>query len=96
MTFGEVETVIINYDKLDKEKHKEQLIYDYNLADMISSFVLLKFDNKPIPKLYECFPDLFQDQKKKEEEDMKRIMLYKEQMIDFANYHNKKRKGVKK
>jgi hypothetical protein len=45
---------------------------------MISSFVLLKVDGKPIPKLYECFPDLFQDQKKKEEEDMKSIMLYKE------------------
>lgn len=96
MTFDEVETVIINYDKYDKNKHKEQLIYDYNLADLISSFTLLKMNGKPIPKLYDCYPDLFEDQKRKEKEDMKSIMLYKEQMLDFANYHNKKRKGVNK
>lgn len=37
------------------------------------------------------FPDVFKEEIQQAKQDEQALMLYKEQMIDFANYHNKKR-----
>lgn len=62
---------------------------------MTASFVLKGLDGKQIPSIGEMFPEIFQEQddlkKQQEDLDYKRAMLYKEQMLDFATAHNKKR-----
>ena len=83
----------MNYQQEQELKAKEAIVTNYNLATMVSSFVMNGMNGKSNPSLLELFPDMFQEelQKQKEEEDARYWQLYKEQMLDFAAAHNKKR-----
>ena len=93
LTIGEIRTVVLNYQHEQELKAKEAIVTNYNLATMVSSFVMNGMNGKSNPSLLELFPDMFQEelQKQKEEEDARYWQLYKEQMLDFAAAHNKKR-----
>lgn len=93
MTIGEIRTVVLNYQHEQELKAKEAIVTNYNLATMVSSFVMNGMNGKSNPSLLELFPDMFQEelQKQQEEEDARHWQLYKEQMLDFAAAHNKKR-----
>lgn len=82
MTYKEI-TIFID------EKSKYDLTMNYNLATMISQFVNLGLNGKPIPSIGELYPGLFNTAEPVEDN---RWMLWKERMIDYAHEHNKRRK----
>lgn len=82
MTYKEI-TLFID------ERSKYDLTMNYNLATMISQFVNLGLNGKPIPSIGEIYPGLFNTVKPVEDN---RWMLWKERMIDYAHEHNKRRK----
>ena len=83
MTYKEIVVFI-------EERSKSELINNYNLATQIAQFVNLGLNGKPIPPISEIYPGLFSNSVSKPVED-NRWMLWKEQMIDYAHQHNKKR-----
>lgn len=62
---------------------------------MVATFVNNGLNGKPIPSLNELYPNLFTDEVADQEEEKRKealaLALYKEQMLDFAAAHNKKR-----
>ena len=50
--------------------------------------------NEEVPSLYETYPDLFKEEIAAQD-TTNQWQFYKEQMLDFANLHNKKRGGEK-
>lgn len=90
MTVGEIVFIVDCYNEKANMEYKKDLAVNYALAQNIAVAVSCHFAGKQPPSLYETYPGLFKEQQPEEKED-KRWMLYKEQMIDFANRHNKKR-----
>lgn len=79
------------------EVSKEKLLMNYNLATMIALFVNNTMSGKEIPSINELYPAIYGEEKKPEEDDdYKAMMLYKEQMIDYANEYNLMRRDKKK
>lgn len=72
----------------DNEKSRKMNMYDS--AQLIATCVLNGLNGKPFPAIHEFYPSLFAAP---EPEEDKSWMLYKEQMIDFANSFNKKRQA---
>lgn len=58
---------------------------------MTANFVWAFYSGNKVPTLQEMFPDVFKEEIQQAKQDEQALMLYREQMIDFANYHNKKR-----
>lgn len=73
---------------------KQKVSLDYSLAQAISLAVLYRMNNDEVPSLYETYPDLFKEEIAAQD-TTKQWQFYKEQMLDFANLHNKKRGGEK-
>ena len=97
MTVGEVVFIINCYNERVTNDYKKDLALNYALAQNIAVAIGCSFSGKQTPSLYETYPELFQEQQPaaaKIKED-KAWMLYKEQMLDFANSHNKKRGEIK-
>lgn len=90
MTIGEVVFVIDCYNEKVTNEYRKDLALNYALAQNIAVAVGCSFSGKQSPSLYETYPELFKEQQPVVKED-KTWMLYKEQMLDFANSHNKKR-----
>lgn len=106
MTYGEIKLIIKKYNekmKLELEvKQREQEAHVaslYTLASLTAQFTLTLYGGKPIPSLEEVFPALAKENPEEEKinglskAEYNRMMLYKEQMIDFANQRNKLNKG---
>lgn len=89
MTLEEINLCIKSYQQKEELKAKEILASNYNSAFLIASFVGAMLNGKEIPTISQIYPDQFPDTTKKEE--TKAWMIYKEQMLDFAIAHNKKR-----
>lgn len=94
MTLGEITLYITTFHEKENARVKEQLSQNYNVAFLTAMFVLQGMNGKPFPTIQEVFPEWFASALPEEEED-KRWMLYKEQMLDFAKAHNKKRQIAK-
>lgn len=88
---------LLEYIKAIQEKEKQKRQAQYLQASLTANFVGCVMNGKPIPPIHQVFPEIYQDlvQKEQEEQDYKAMMLYKEQMLDFANYHNKRRQAKK-
>ncbi len=100
MTIGEIHIVIKSFQKQKEEEVKENLVGAYNTAFLTATFINSSMNGKPIPQMYELFPTLFHPEEDKSDEEIKEqefkaMMLYKEQMLDFAAAHNKRRNAVK-
>lgn len=88
---------LLEFIKVIQEKEKIRRQDTYLQASLTANFVGCILNGKPIPPIHQVFPEIYQDfiQKEQEEQDYKAMMLYKEQMLDFANYHNKRRQAKK-
>ena len=88
---------IIQYLKAIQQKQKEQREAIYLEAQLTANFVGYVLNGKQIPPIQNVFPETFKvaEQYKKKQEELQ-LALYKEQMIDWANAHNKQREKTKK
>lgn len=89
MTVGEIIFAIECYNERTREEYKKDLALNYALAQNIAVAVSANLSGQKAPSLYETYPDLFREEQPLQED--KTWMLYKEQFIDFAQAHNKKR-----
>lgn len=95
MTLAEIMLVIKSHYEEEQRKQKNTTINNYNLATMVADFVGLSLNGKEKPNLYDIFPTLFKEEceEQQAERDKLAMALYREQMLDFAKYHNKQRKA---
>lgn len=93
MTLKEINAFI----KAVQEKEKMNRLNAYLQASMTANFVGDILSGKPIPPIQNVFPELFDDllKKQQEEQDYKAMMLYKEQMLDYAKAVNQRNKANK-
>ena len=88
MTVGEISIYFNAYNEKEKQRQKEIIATNYNLASLISSFINRTMSGKQIPGIYELYPDLF-------EAPLESWEIYKAQFADFADKFNKQRGGKK-
>lgn len=90
---------LLEYIKAIQEVEKRKRQEQYLQASLTASFMGCVWGNKPIPPIHEVFPEIYVEQVQQEQtqqdKDYKAMMLYKEQMLDFANAHNKRRMAKK-
>lgn len=67
------------------------MVHNYSLAKNIAIFVSLAFNGKEIPTIYDTYPGMFDEYTPEIPKGSEPWRLYKEQMLDFAIMHNKKR-----
>lgn len=93
MTIKEINQFIKSIQQ--REKQIRQNIYLQ--ASLQANFVGCILNGKQIPPIQNVFPETFKvaEQDKKKQEELQ-LALYKEQMIDWANAHNKQRAKTKK
>lgn len=93
MTYGEVLDTISAYVKKEKQRQKETASNIYTLAFLIKIGVGSIFDEKiQYPSINELYHGLFDEEIKKAEEEKaeKDLIIWKQRMIDYAEYHNRK------
>ena len=90
-TIGEIVLYLKAYTEREEARSKELLTSNYNIAYLTACFVGYTFDGKPIPSIQQLFPTVFTEENVEKEQEEKALALYKEQMLDFAIAHNKKR-----
>lgn len=80
-----------------QEKEKINRLNAYLQASLTANFVGCILGGKQIPPIHQVFPENYQElaQKEQEEQDYKAMMLYKEQMLDYAMAVNKRNKAIK-
>lgn len=91
LTLGEINQILNGAQKKAEREAQEKIMLNYMLANDISIFVNLRLNGKPVPEFYELYPQYRQAETDVEVED-KSWMIYKEQFIDFSEYHNKRRR----
>lgn len=69
----------------------------YLMASLTANFVGCVMNGKQIPPIHQVFPEVYEElaQKEQEEQDYRAMMLYKEQMLDYAMAVNKRNKAKK-
>lgn len=89
--------LIETYQEKQEEESKREILLGYNTARLTAMFVLNGLNGKSSPSFNELFPGLLDqpkvDNNRLSAAEYQRAMMYKEQMIDFAIAHNKKRKA---
>ena len=97
MTLQEIIDVLEAFQEKTEDEAKKELLFSYNTARLTSMFVLNGLNGKSSPSFNELFPDLFAAEPVKTNEltqaEYNRTMMYKEQLLDCAIAHNKKRKA---
>lgn len=93
MTLKEILEFIKAVQKKEKQKRQEY----YLEATLIANFVGCVIGGKQIPAIHQVFPEIYQEEVKidQEKRDYQAMMLYKEQMLDYANRVNKRNKAIK-
>lgn len=93
MTYGEVVDTVKAFTNRKQSTLKERAIMDYKLADMIAVCVSKLLSNEvQVPALHEAYEFLFKEESKKQAEIMAKndMEIWKQRMINFAEYHNRK------
>lgn len=97
MTLGEILILITAYKRKRERELKERALMDYKLAQAIALNInlILSKDAKEVP-FTEIYKELFEDECRKSEERLKeeQAKLQKERMLEFAKWHNSRRKEV--
>lgn len=93
MTLKEINTFI----KSIQQKEKMNRTQTYLVASLTANFVGCVMNGKQIPPIHQVFPEVYEElaQKEREEQDYRAMMLYKEQMLDYAMAVNKRNKAKK-
>lgn len=93
MTYGEVLDTISAYVKKEKQRQKEVASNIYTLASLIKLGIgsLLGKDVQ-YPSINELYPGMFDEEIKKTQEQKaeQELIIWKQRMLDFAQYHNRK------
>ena len=78
-------------------QEKEKLSYSkaYLQASLVANFVGCIINGKTIPPIHQVFPELYTDEIEQERKQYMAEMLYKEQMLDWANAVNKRNRARK-
>ena len=93
LSLAELNMIIEAHSEIQEKQLKITAIQNYQLANLISIDVSCRLNGEEVPTLEQVFPNLFNEpQQEKEEVDWAAIRL-KEQLLDFAEQHNKQRKG---
>lgn len=90
MTLKEINTFI----KAIQEKEKKNRTQTYLLASLTANFVGCVMNGKQIPPIHQVFPEVYQElaEEERKAQEYRAMMLYKEQMIDYAMAVNKRNK----
>lgn len=93
MTLKEITIFIRSIQQQEKQKRQDQYIQ----ASLIANFVGCVIGGKQIPAIHQVFPEIYQEEAKVDQEkrDYQAMMLYKEQMLDYAMRVNKRNKAIK-
>ncbi|WP_143314980.1 hypothetical protein [Clostridium sp. HBUAS56017] len=98
LTLKEINLSIEVYQKRKTRDIKDRAYMDYKLAECIGVNIstLISKENEPIP-FVEIYKELFEEEQEDLEEQKKQqqMVINKQRMIDFANFHNSKRKEVR-
>lgn len=96
-SLSEIIDLIKSYQRIEKRRMKDTVIYNYQLANLIKLTVgSLLSDEINTPDIYELYPDMFNEEKiiSDKERIEKELLLHKERMRDFAIRFNKNRSKV--
>lgn len=91
LSLAELNMIIEAHSEIQERQLKATAIENYQLANLISIDVSCRLNGEEAPTLEQVFPNLF-NEPQQEEVDWAAIRL-KEQLLDFAEQHNKQRKG---
>lgn len=92
LSLAELNMIIEAHSEIQERQLKATAIENYQLAFLISMDVSCRLNGEEVPTLEQVFPNLFNEPQQEEEVDWAAIRL-KEQLLDFAEQHNKQRKG---
>ena len=92
LSLAELNMIIEAHSEIQERQLKATAIENYQLANLISLDVSYRLNGEEVPTLEQVFPNLFNEPQQEEEVDWAAIRL-KEQLLDFAEQHNKQRKG---
>ncbi len=91
-TYGEIIEFLHNYKEKQEQTVKEQTMHTYQIALLTAVFINRANNGKQPPTLQEIYPNLFSSGELPEAIDNSWI-IQKEMMLDYAEGHNKQRKG---
>lgn len=92
LSLAELNMIIEAHSEIQEKQLKVTAIQNYQLANLISIDVSCRLNGEEVPTLEQVFPNLFNEPQQEKEVDWAAIRL-KEQLLDFAEQHNKQRKG---
>ena len=92
LSLAELNMIIEAHSEIQEKQLKVAAIQNYQLASLISIDVSCRLNGEEVPTLEQVFPNLFNEPQQEKEVDWAAIRL-KEQLLDFAEQHNKQRKG---
>lgn len=92
LSLAELNMIIEAHSEIQERQLKVTAIQNYQLAFLISMDVSCRLNGEEVPTLEQVFPNLFNEPQPEKEVDWAAIRL-KEQLLDFAEQHNKQRKG---
>lgn len=95
LTVLEIREMIESYNRVKTQERKEKIIDSYRLSQMISNHVsLLLSKDAKVLEFWEYAPELFVEEQQAVEQERQRqaLLLHKQQMREFAERHNRKRK----
>lgn len=85
-TLGEILDYIDCYNEIQQEKVREQALNNYQQALLTSIFINRVSNGKQPPSIAEIYPELFMDEAQEIVDNS--WLIYKEQMLDFAEARN--------
>lgn len=98
LTYGEIMLHIKVHNEVKVDELKAQAAQQHSLANLIGMSVARLMDKEAkFPTLYECYPELFAEEAKKEQEEMaeKEWKLYKARIMEYSMANNAKQKAKK-
>lgn len=97
MTLAEMMIYFDCYEERESVKAKEIIVTNYNLAYSIALFINNSLNGESIPTINDLYPEMFGEAVKNEEKPVMdyNLIRIKEQLLDFAESHNKKNKTEK-
>ena len=90
MTIGEVDRYIKGYIFREDRNTKYKAKMDYLLARTIVSGIGASFNGKPMPTIYQCYPDFFDEEADRTRQSVANFINFAK---DFNRRFNKKKKG---
>ena len=93
LSLAELNMIIEAHSEIQERQLKATAIENYQLANLISIDVSCRLNGEEVPTLEQVFPNLFNEPQQEEKEVDWAAIRLKEQLLDFAEQHNKQRKG---